>query len=108
MIIKRVILAILLVLAVQSFVFAGANIPGDTRIVLSSDGCEGECPVYNVTILADGKVVYFGAKNVGVFGRQEKQISIDKLKQLLDNFAEMDFASLASRAAELDGNFASP
>ncbi len=99
---KKVISVAFFILFCQSLIYGAAIIPEDTKIILKRGACYGQCPIYMLTISVDGKVVYEGENFVKVFGRQEKTISADKLRQLLEKFSEMDFPGLVEKAASLD------
>ena len=102
---KKIISAALVILFCQSLAYAGAAIPEDTKIILKRGMCFGTCPGYTLTIFADGKVVYEGERYVRILGHQEKTIPVDKLRQLLEKFSEMDFPSLVAKIAALDCNY---
>lgn len=54
-----------------------------TEISLERKGCLGPCPVYKVTLRADGSAIYVGKKNVGHIGT----FANDKFWPITDDFA---------------------
>lgn len=99
---KKLLSLMLLFLFFQFAVYGETAIAQDTKIVLKRGACYGECPVYALTIFADGKVFFEGQKYVKVLGRQEKKISDDQLRQLLQKFSEIGFPALTAKAAALE------
>ena len=64
------------------------NIPKDLMITLEKKGCFGICPVYKLTIAADGAVVFEGRRFVKEAGATKKSaINQEQLKELM---AEID------------------
>jgi hypothetical protein len=63
-------------------------------ITMERTACYGTCPVYTLMIKGDGSVVYEGKDFVKVKGKQTSNISEDDVKQLIDEFYEMDYFSL--------------
>ena len=51
-------------------------------ISLSKGKCLGNCPVYDLWIFNDGRVVYNGLENVDKKGMHETSISLEKLSQI--------------------------
>lgn len=72
----------------------GAPIPSDTLIYLERYGCYGYCPVYSLTIHADGSVIYQGEKDVQTIGEVRGAISEAELRRLVNTFGEARFFSL--------------
>lgn len=67
----------------------------DALIQMRRAGCASDkCPVYSVSIFADGTVVYDGRVNVGVVGTRKGKISPDQLNQLISALDGMDFLDL--------------
>jgi hypothetical protein len=67
----------------------------DALIQMRRAGCPSDkCPVYSVSIFADGTVAYDGRVNVGVVGQRKGRISPDQLNQLISAFDSMDFLDL--------------
>jgi len=71
------------------------NIPQDLMITLERTECFGACPVYKLTITADGAVVFEGRSFVKQEGATIKSaITQDQLKQLIAEFDRVKFFSL--------------
>lgn len=68
------------------------DIPADTVITLERTGCFGSCPIYKLTIVADGSVAFEGRDYV----RSRKmagRITREQLRELISAFEEIDFSS---------------
>ncbi|SRR6266545_2439426 len=71
------------------------NVPQDLMITLERTSCFGICPVYKLTITADGAVVFEGRRNVKQEGTTIRSaISQERLKQLMAEFDRVRFFSL--------------
>jgi len=66
------------------------------KITLQRTRCFGVCPVYNLTIMGDGRVIYKGEDFVKVKGKRVSRIDNDKIKKLAQAFKEADYSSLKS------------
>lgn len=64
-------------------------------ITLERTGCYGFCPTYQVTIHADGLVVYEGFEHVGVLGEHRGHVDEAGILELLALCSELDFFALA-------------
>lgn len=49
--------------------------PGDIYIARQGGGCLGACPVYNIYVFKDGRVVFQGIQNTAAAGVRRKRIS---------------------------------
>jgi len=77
------------------------DIPPDLKITLERTECFGVCPVYKLTITADGAVVFEGRRFVKQEGATIKSaISRDGLKQLMAEFDRVKFFSLEDDYSE--------
>lgn len=74
--------------------FLKQEIPQNLEIKLARTACYGTCPVYELTIYADGKVIFEGKQNVRVQEKAEGQISQEQVKQIIDEFEKADYFSL--------------
>jgi Domain of unknown function (DUF6438) len=64
----------------------------EALIQLRSDGCDsGRCPVYGVSIFADGSVVYRGGANVAFIGQRRSKIPEANVATLVTALEKMDF-----------------
>ena len=71
------------------------NVPQDLMISLERTECFGGCPVYKLTITADGAVVFRGRRFVKQDGATIRSaITQDRLKQLIAEFDRVKFFSL--------------
>jgi hypothetical protein len=52
------------------------------------------CPTYELTVKADGSVVFEGIDVTEVKGKVEDKISLEKVKQLMAEFQKADYFSL--------------
>jgi hypothetical protein len=69
--------------------------PQDLMITLERTGCYGICPVYKLTITADGAVEFEGRRFVKQEGVTIKSaISLERLKELMAEFDRVKFFSL--------------
>ncbi len=66
-------------------------------LTLERTACEGNCPIYKLTIYGDGKIVYEGKRLVNVTGTQTTKISPDKVKDLVNEFYRIDYFSLKEK-----------
>jgi hypothetical protein len=74
------------------------QIPGDFRIRLERGPCFGTCPVYSLSVAADGTVEYEGIRFVDVEGSQSASLPEDQVRALVD-------AVLAARFFDLDDRY---
>lgn len=70
------------------------EIPQNMMIKLARNYCSGTCPVYEVTVYADGKVVFEGKQNVKTQGKAEDQIGQEQVKQLIAEVEKAAYFSL--------------
>ena len=71
-----------------------SKVPADTKISMSRTACYGRCPVYTVTISADGAVAWNGKRFVAVTGKRTRKISKKAVLGLLHRFGEVDFMNI--------------
>ena len=57
--------------------------PGDKFVGISSGSCNGTCPVYELYVFSDGRVVYSGRKDVSRMGVFRKQVAPEVYAELL-------------------------
>ena len=69
----------------------------DVTITLERTGCFGFCPTYKLVIYGDGRVVYDGKYFVKTKGIRNFQISQVKVKELVDEFYNIDYFSLQDK-----------
>jgi hypothetical protein len=63
----------------------------DTVITLERSICMGTCPAYNIYILGDGTVYYYGKQYVKTTGLIKSSISRDDVKMLIDKFYSINY-----------------
>lgn len=76
------------------------GIPRDLKITLERTECFGFCPVYKLTITADGSVVFEGRRFVKQEGVTISSVSPERLKQLMAEFDRVKFFSLEDDYSE--------
>jgi hypothetical protein len=81
---------------------SSGDVPSDTVITLERSICYGPCPVYQLIIYADGKVVFEGKENVKKTGRMEGRISRAQVRELLTAFEQLDYFKLKDNYSEKD------
>ncbi|MBL8077298.1 MAG: hypothetical protein JNM55_04990 [Anaerolineales bacterium] len=69
----------------------------DLLIVMERSGCFGTCPIYNLTIHADGNVEYEGVDFVTIKGKQDASINSEQIKELVKSINDADFFSLEDK-----------
>ena len=65
-----------------------------TSVGLSRGMCYGECPVYDVTLLTDGLVVYKGEYFVERIGQYGGEVDPDRVRNLIRVILRLGFAEL--------------
>ncbi len=70
------------------------EIPSDFQVTLVRQGCFGTCPIYTLTVNADGSVDYNGSRFVMVEGEQSSKISLKNVKKLIKKINEINYFSL--------------
>ena len=68
-------LGLLMLIVIGSASIYAQEAESDAVITLERSACFGTCPVYTVSILADGTVIYDGERFVSVTGRQTGEIA---------------------------------
>ena len=63
-------------------------------ITLERGACFGSCPVYKLSIFADGSVEYEGKEFVRVKGKAKGQITTEALEELVREFEKIDYFKL--------------
>jgi len=69
-------------------------IPTDFLVTLERGPCFGTCPVYSLTVSADGTVVYDGMQFVEVEGEQTAALPAQQVEELANAIVSADFFSL--------------
>jgi hypothetical protein len=82
--------------------FAAAQaVHEDFVIKLERTACYGRCPVYSVTIDANGNVTYDGMQFVPVVGRQTDRIPVSRVAALVEAVDRMRFFELDDKYSQL-------
>jgi hypothetical protein len=81
---------------------AAPNSTAPIVVNLKRTACYGHCPIYEVTVHADGTVEYDGFKDVVVKGRKIGHLSPAEMKSLDDAFATAKYLDLDGKYDERD------
>jgi hypothetical protein len=57
--------------------------PGEKFVAIASGTCSGSCPIYELYVFEDGRVIFAGRKDTGRVGVFRKQVSPDAYAELL-------------------------
>jgi hypothetical protein len=71
-----------------------SEVPSDFQLFITRTGCFGQCPVYELSVNAEGLVRYQGHLNVPNVGRYQKQLSQEQVQSLVLTLKEADFFAL--------------
>lgn len=63
-------------------------------IKIKRTGCFGTCPIYEMTVYADGTANYTGKRFVEVTGKKTHEFNPERIKKLLRHAERIDFKSL--------------
>jgi len=72
----------------------------NVKITLERTECYGFCPVYTLTILGDGTVIYNGEDHVRILGEKEIQIDRSKIEKLVNKFETCGYFSFNNEYTE--------
>jgi uncharacterized protein DUF6438 len=75
----------------------GQTVPQDTLITLERTGCYGMCPIYKVSISADGAVVFEGNRFVKKVGTTRSAISDAQIRELLVVSEKINYFELSDQ-----------
>jgi Domain of unknown function (DUF6438) len=73
------------------------DVEGFEKITLARTGCYGFCPTYEVTIHADGLVVYQGYEHVGVLGERQSTATPEGIAELIQACQQLNFFELEAK-----------
>ncbi|MEK6287530.1 MAG: DUF6438 domain-containing protein [Acidobacteriota bacterium] len=73
------------------------GVPRDTLITLERTGCYGMCPIYKLTISADGSVLFEGNRFVKKVGTAKSAISQEQIRELIVAFEKINYFDLKDR-----------
>ena len=74
----------------------------NVNITMFRGACFGACPIYYLEINGDGKVIYRGYEYVNVTGERTSSISVDKVKELVNQFNNSGYFNLKDRYDEVE------
>ena len=57
--------------------------PGEKFVAIAGGSCNGTCPVYELYVFDDGRVIFVGKKHTGKTGRWNKQMDPNVYAELL-------------------------
>lgn len=77
----------------------GAQNANDDTITLERGVCFGTCPVYDLTITADGAVTFEGRQFTKIKGRTTSRISLIAFRELVREFEKINYFSLPDNYA---------
>jgi hemin uptake protein HemP len=73
-----------------------AKQPSDTAIFYSRGACFGMCPIFELTIMKDGRAVYLGKNHVDRIGRYQTMVSYTDVQKVLTKANEIGYFELKS------------
>ena len=76
---------------------AQAASPTDTVITLERGACYGNCPIYRVSLHADGRVEFHGERDVAYVGNASANVAPAAVGMLLDRFEQAGFQEFEER-----------
>ncbi|MFK8061476.1 MAG: DUF6438 domain-containing protein [Polaribacter sp.] len=65
----------------------------NTFVTISKTQCSGDCPVYEMTILKNGNVLFNGIENVSIKGKKEFTITDAQLQKIKEMFTKTSFGT---------------
>lgn len=68
----------------------------DTMIFYSRGACFGMCPIFELTIMKDGRAVYMGKNHVDRIGRYQAMVSYTDVQKVLSKANEIGYFELKS------------
>jgi len=102
----RILIALLLLgsvaLADSSVPGSGGGGVGAPMVSLERTACYGRCPIYKVTVLRDGTVLWEGERFVKVTGKARGKLDDKALAALADAFKAADFFALKDKYESYD------
>ena len=72
----------------------------DPAITLERTACRGTCPIYTITILEDGTVIYEGENHVSVTGEQTSEVDSQTVAAMVEAFANAGYFDWAESYEE--------
>jgi hypothetical protein len=72
------------------------TVPSDFRLEHERTGCFGECPVYRLTITADGGITIVGIKNVIAVGQHTASLTKAELEDVISTIESTRYLRIRS------------
>jgi hypothetical protein len=66
----------------------------DTMLYYSRGACFGMCPIFDLTVMKDGRAVYLGKNHVDRIGRFQAKVSYTDIEQVLTKAREIGYFEL--------------
>lgn len=66
----------------------------DTMLYYSRGACFGMCPIFELTVMKDGRAVYLGKNHVDRIGRYQAMVSYTDVQQVLSKANEIGYFDL--------------
>lgn len=85
------LLSLLAICLLGAGAMSAQDADANVAITLERTACFGTCPIYTVTILEDGTVLYNGERFVDVTGEQTGQIDPEVIAQMVEAFADAGY-----------------
>ena len=76
----------------------------NTFVKIRKTHCSGDCPVFDITVFKDGKVLFNGVENVLITGIKEFKLSENQLEKVKNLFSKTTFSTYSN--AFVDKGFA--
>ena len=73
--------------------------PGEKFVAIAGGSCNGTCPVYELYVFDDGRVIFVGKKHTGKTGRWNKQMDPNVYAELLTTVVRSQVLETDSSAA---------
>jgi hypothetical protein len=68
----------------------------DTMLYYSRGACFGMCPIFELTVMKDGRAVYLGKNHVDRIGRFQAMVSFTDIEQVVQKANEIGYFDLNS------------
>lgn len=76
----------------------------ELSLSMKRSGCYGQCPIYDLTVQSDGKVIFEGKGYTEMTGKVESNLSEEKMNQLIAEINRINFYSLENSYSIDSGN----
>lgn len=72
------------------------EVVSDTMLYYSRGACFGMCPIFELTVMKDGRAIYLGKNHVDRIGRYQAMVSYTDVQQVLTKANEIGYFELKS------------